>query len=842
MSQAKTRNEAEIEAEIRSTVRHVFNFLPPDSLKHQKTFSVQLGRNSVKSSTGARLDILVTFNGKNLAVLELKAQGVSLDDGDKKQGLSYASLLRPMPPLVVVTNTEEVEFIKTYTGEKWEPEGASEETVHRMFEAASKAAANDLKEAIGTLLGTNLDIWRQAVRGLSKDTIEVLTGEWRDYKKPFVSEFLIPRQVTRTVLEELNHGSKLVMVEGAPLLGKSNVLRELVKQTQDSDEFVVLFIEGYSDVGIFRKLSYMLRDSLSWHVTPEEVRHWLVTLSQHEKPALVLAIDGVRAEHNTVKSEIDELISGAFGNGIRVVLGVDDTVADSLVKSGRNETSIGRQVKRIVLEPLSDREFKTLEEFLCQRGVHFYHGSKDCIDYRQPWILRSGLATVFIQQKEVADLTATLPPLLGIYLIATARERFNEFDQRGRFQSIANAVLDDVLERSLSVELLLRSATTFLVRKTRLRERLDYQEIVELVEQGYLRPILPVSGEDIYLVALPELLASELSIVLAQRIANKDDSFEVAHQLSLLTMSLPFGDIVCAQALLDLITEKGGQIPVAVLWHLLQMKPEQHELKPGSWMTGIVDGEIHDLKVRENNEIEVFVKGEGRRIMLPEGAKTISSSGWLILSQLSSVPMPAVNGDETEHYRIDQDLMLAVGTCPFPLVRPNVHLNNYQTHDDSQTGESYLCHRVGILEPVTVSILNLLFFFPEEAREWLKEAVSRKSQALLWRIAIALRELRMYVDSEQAKFALEAYDEFIRPNLVIARRHMIENSECSTHSNGAAGVLNLPKMFDGQFSQLRLATTIGLVDRAMLVQLSKEVSEALRRKRSISQKRSRRNR
>lgn len=817
MSPDKTRNEAEIEAEIHSTVRHVFKFLAADSLKHQKTFSVQLGRNSFKSSgSGGRLDILVTCDDKNLAVLELKAKGIPLSESDKKQGLSYASLLRPMPPLVVVTNTEEVQYYETFTGENWEAEGASEETVRALFEAASQAAAGDLKEAVGILLGTKADLWQRAIRAMSNETIQSLTGDWEKFNRPFVSDFLIPRQATKSVIDTLKTGSKLVIVEGAPLLGKSNVLRELAIETENSESFVVLFIEA-SNVGVFQQLANVLHGSLNWPVTAEEVRHWLILLSKQEKPALVLAIDGMRAEHTILKNQIEELISPVFENGVRVVLGIDDAVADSLVKSGRQENSIGRQAERLRLESLSKEELNSLEKVLCSNRIHFYHGYKDCTDYRQPWILRTVLASVFGHQK-FEELSATLPPLLGVYLISTARQRFSEFEQRGRYYSIAKAILDQALERSGSVDFLLQSATNFLVQRENLKKYLEYQEIVELVELGCLRRVPSETGQDVYFVGLPELLASELSLVLSKFIANKD-SVEVAHQLSSLTMSMPFGDIICAQALIDQTVEQ-EKIPTDILWQLLQMRPERQELAPGSKITGIYEGRPLDFTVCKNNEIEAVVKGEAIRMKLPQDAKVISSSGWLILSQLSNWPMGGVSEDGEQQYQIDHDLMLEVGTCPFPLVRPSIILNDFSTHDDPETGETYLCHSVGILETVTASILHLLFFAPERAKRWLAKAVEKKSQALLWRIAIALRELRKYAGTDESKFANETYEEIIRPLVESSRWHAGDNQDCSDKSGaGSADAFDFLQKSAESEAMPRLAGSVSLMSYAKLLQM-----------------------
>jgi Type I restriction enzyme R protein N terminus (HSDR_N) len=77
-------------------------------LGHQTKFQFQFGRAVVEidsaavSRAQARADVLVLCKEAPLAVLELKRPAVPLTEDDQAQGLSYARMLHPRPPLVVV--------------------------------------------------------------------------------------------------------------------------------------------------------------------------------------------------------------------------------------------------------------------------------------------------------------------------------------------------------------------------------------------------------------------------------------------------------------------------------------------------------------------------------------------------------------------------------------------------------------------------------------------------------------------------------------------------------------------------------------------------------------------
>ena len=112
--------EADLEARIEAAVRAAFSWLPPDGLKHQTKFEFKFGHSTVSingaevSAAHARLDILVSYRDVPLAVMELKREGLPLTRDDEDQGLSYARMLHPRPPLVVVTNGSETKTLETH--------------------------------------------------------------------------------------------------------------------------------------------------------------------------------------------------------------------------------------------------------------------------------------------------------------------------------------------------------------------------------------------------------------------------------------------------------------------------------------------------------------------------------------------------------------------------------------------------------------------------------------------------------------------------------------------------------------------------------------------------------
>jgi hypothetical protein len=88
-------------------------------LEFERTFTIQLGRarHKVGGTKGGRLDILCRRDATNLLVAELKAPSEPLDAASSRQAISYARLLEPMAPYVLVSNGTSSQLFDTITSQ-----------------------------------------------------------------------------------------------------------------------------------------------------------------------------------------------------------------------------------------------------------------------------------------------------------------------------------------------------------------------------------------------------------------------------------------------------------------------------------------------------------------------------------------------------------------------------------------------------------------------------------------------------------------------------------------------------------------------------------------------------
>ena len=774
--------EADLESEIQVALRRAFPWLPQGAIRHQTKFSFTFGRKQIHvegakdSRAAARADILLYSGDKPLAVLELKRPGNAIDAADIEQGLSYARLLYPSPPLVVVTDGKDLSLLETHTGKEWNPSQPSEAAFARLIQAATLAASADLKRAVGTLMGSSPSIWTQAVRHTSAAVIAELSGDWNDPLLPFVPNFLIPRKATAITLNLLRKGERLVLIEGAPLAGKSNALREIAVQTADADDLVTLFVQAESGTGIFQQIADTLSEALSWPITRDEARDWLLRLSKTTEPALVIAVDGMEAERGDIRRDVEDLTSQAFGNNVRVVLALDDSLADRLVlnSKGRNKSAIGRRSRRLRLGSLEDDEFQWACELLWNRRIGIMKGGQASRKMRIPWILRAVTARIMSQTRYADEtLAAMLPSLLGLDLIEHARVCFQDPELRRLLRETANAVLQDAEDRKRPIGLVLVSVATFVVRRKTLRQFLEHAEIETLVNRGFLRLLLHDSGEAIMVIRVPEFVASEAANLIGGELSKRaENSPEAAAKwLSEVAANIPLGDIVAAHAVLDAPTPYGG-LPLNLITSLVKLRPKQEVISPGTNAAMYLPGAgVIDMTFQSDGSILLDASGQHHMIEPDSDPRDAQHSAyrnlhsWLILSHLAGRPF-AIQKEGKPAERIDLGLLLEVGACPLVLRMPNSdpHMGAVLIHNIADHGE-IVCHKAGIVEPITLSIFKFLGSGDPDAQDWIEAAIRLRSFPLLARIDIALGYLADSANPAMSGFAHRVLEDLVKPAL-----------------------------------------------------------------------------
>lgn len=776
--------EAQFEAQLRAAILAAFPWLPAAGLVHQRSFTFRFGKATVtvngdaKSYALARADVLVSFQGEPLAIFELKRPGLKLTADDEQQGLSYARLLQPRPPLVVVSNGQDVRILETDSGEPWRPASKSHATLKALIARGVQVAGGDLKRAVDRLMGSDSAIWAQAVRQATAAGLDERTGGWDEPVQPFVRGFLMSRKATHGTMKLLEAGHRLVTIEGGPLVGKSNVLRELAERTSQNENLVLLYLDADVGLDLFERIALILADALDWPLTADEARRWLTNLSRAGGPTLVLAIDNVGPDRDDLRRDLETLTTNLFGPGLRLVLAVDDTVAEQLViqRNGRGESALGRRAARLSLGQLDNQEFEIAQSHLAASRLTFVDGARHSGELRAPWLLRTMAADAATSDEYLnQNLVAAMSPVPGLDLIEHARQTFDvSTAPYARYRELAQSVLADAQDRGRPYELVLELLETFLVRRSTALDHLDVSDLRDMIAAGLIREARSQSGDNVYVIRLPELMASELAQLLSEELPAlvRADPGEAAAWLAGAAGNLPLGDVIAAQAVIDAALRNHG-LDLQLISALRARPPARKAVTPGTrtatWIRGLG---IVDMTHNDDGSL-VLAQGGQAHVIKPDEDDLDGPIAFddfhpfLILSHLAGHAFEVVGAHATPAPRADPDLLVGVGSVPMVLRRPggDPDISAVPAHDIGND-LSVVCHRAGIVEPITWSLVRFFGREPEAMRnQFIDFALDAAEPALLPRLDIALRQTSESADAERAAWAREIRESRLRPLL-----------------------------------------------------------------------------
>lgn len=770
--------EADLESRISNAIRTVAPWISAEDLRHQLTFSFQLGHKPVPvdgrraSRRQGRLDILIEHKGKHLAILELKEPGRALTQDDVAQGLSYARVLHPRPPIVVVANGDGATAYATESGEPLSHGVPDEAAVTRLFEAASKLAAGRLQDALATLMGPSSDVWVGAVRAATAATLDAMTGDWDDPYAPFQRKLHFPRTATGAAIDALRGSRRVVVVQGEPLVGKSHVLREVATRCVAADDLVILFVEAHGGAarGIVSEIARLLGDALGWPIKEEEVRPWLQRIAKTGGRKLVVAVDGLDLGSEMLRSELETLTARDQAESLKFLIEADTNTADLLWNgtTGRRETVFARRGKLVTVGTLSKAEFRQAVREVAALEMQLVSGAEHAEEYRQPWVFATLVASAAADPRQDSGATAMLPPMLSIDLIRMARERFCQDRLNEQAAVLARIIIDDYQRAGRDATLTLRSMHAYIVRKDVALQHATADDLRTFREMGLLHSTLDERRKPLLVARLPELVASEISRQLAINVGDRletGNAAEAARYLADAAGNLPLGDIVGAHALIDLYEQRSG-IPKELVQSLLDLVPTPHALNAGTklaaWIGGI--GKVH-LDVEENGRTFASLPGSPGRVDISDDLPRRSygnTHAWLLLSHLPTLPLEAVNIDDGSTKRFDSVLLARIGSSPVPLrrVAETLEFNGVHVHD-LDDGSQILCDEDGIVEPITFALLQFFLREGDRTDAWIGQACTVGSAALMSRIALALKIVVRVSDDR------EAWAQSVRADIVL---------------------------------------------------------------------------
>jgi hypothetical protein len=341
----------------------------PSELHFEEVVELRIGRRRQRlARASGRLDIRVARGGANLFLVEAKAEGLELTDDDRDQAISYARLLEPMAPVVLLTNGSQHRLIASVSRrDLTDDETRVGSSAFSLTLPADLKAAQD--EALEFFLGYSRENLLTFCRQQAAESMATLKGSDRDRKKKYIPDVFVQRKgLTGQVADFLAGPKSLFPLVGDAGTGKTCCLCGLAENLLDRGH-PLLFYRGFHLPG---EILGAIADDFNWSFPEEQSAPQLVRRLApilRDRP-LIIVIDAV--DEWEIPRRVQDLLASArrlSGRPIKLILSCKSSVWNDFrfrggTPTGLDEYSFSPRPDEpyVVLAPLNEMEFLDLVE------------------------------------------------------------------------------------------------------------------------------------------------------------------------------------------------------------------------------------------------------------------------------------------------------------------------------------------------------------------------------------------------------------------------------------------------------------------------------------------------
>jgi hypothetical protein len=747
-------NEATLEARIAQVLRTTFPTYEDVNVIHQKSFSIKFGHHEVtvdskepsKRANRAICDILLTIGEQNIILLELKREGLSISEEDVDQGISYARLTHPMPPLTLISNGNDNYFYNTYTKEKLDVTSVDMEYLQSLTDKSFKLALNDFKNAVSVLLNKDYEIFSKIINKISEEKFKMLLGEIGDFSKPICTDFVFERQLIMEIQTHFSNKIPLVGIIGSAFSGKTNILYKFFEITKSDNVFLLYLDCSDHNYSILQQLANNFTDDAKVLITKDQIREWLInSLSDDTDAKFYLLIDNFNNDiPEIIKSEIIELIDIFKGVNHHTLYTIDEYNYKKVayVENRQYKTLIGNQSKLIRLNELNDEEYASMMNHLFTKyHIFIEHGGHYTPEYRELRILRHLVNNYNGCVND--DCCGTIDAVPNLELLNIFSENKTYTSQlHDLYKKIACCFIEEREYRTKDTDLGIIAFGTGAVSTGMFKNKFpDFFEILLRSSFIVLREIS--EGVSVIYPKIPELVAKYAIDVIYEMILDehklKKDYNDICKFFIKIIEPIPFNDIVGTGVLMKIAENGFVDLFSELVQELLNLPPHKEIVSKGT----------KALMYSENvGSIEVDFEDD-----TDNGSFISNFLPYIILSQLARYPLGLIEDNEHSKYAFHVYLLNKVGSSNNILRRADVrsiqNMKPLKTYALKGVGE-VICGKEGIIEPFVQSIQVCFSNITNDIELLYERAFKEDNFLLLWRIYLALKNLCVEPDTEYA--------------------------------------------------------------------------------------------
>lgn len=238
----------------------------------ETSFTIKAGRHVLKVGggepyipqyVGARLDILVKRNNKNLLLVETKAAEKTITDEDRDQAISYARLVHPVAPYALVTNGISYKLYDSIS--KKEVSEISSICFHGDYTIS--LPESEKLETLQLFLCLSKNNLLSFCREQVKQNTKHLIGSATDRTKKFIPDLHVPRKTFEKNFLAFSKSDQVAFaLLGQSGIGKTSSLCEIALDVCKRN-YPALFYQGHT---IERGLLEEIADEFDWVFSEQE--------------------------------------------------------------------------------------------------------------------------------------------------------------------------------------------------------------------------------------------------------------------------------------------------------------------------------------------------------------------------------------------------------------------------------------------------------------------------------------------------------------------------------------------------------------------------------------------
>ena len=234
-------NEEEIRGRLLLPFLNDLGF-DPSEISLEKSFLIRLGKS--QHTIHGRSDILCKRNGKNLFIIELKNDSISIEQNDIDQGISYARLLIDnIAPFTIITNGKTTKVFDSISRKELTGTKISEQSEYWQNECTLSTDI-DLRiryDALKNFVSFSPKNLKQFCKNQVQDRMGSIIGSVDNPYAKFVKELHIQRQDLQSAFKDFIYSEASVFgIVGSAGVGKTSAMCSLALQRLE-DKFVFFY-------------------------------------------------------------------------------------------------------------------------------------------------------------------------------------------------------------------------------------------------------------------------------------------------------------------------------------------------------------------------------------------------------------------------------------------------------------------------------------------------------------------------------------------------------------------------------------------------------------------------